>query len=174
MSILTGDQIRREIQLGAIVIDPFRPEAIGPNSINLRLGKRLLLYTDLNLDMKRDNATVEHEIGEGGVWLRPGNLYLCHTEEYTETHRHVPVIDGRSSVARLGISIHLTAGRGDVGFCGQFTLEITVVKPVVVYAGVEICQMTYHTVEGDVAPYSGKYLRSRGPVASRLWKDFTP
>lgn len=124
------------------------------------------------LDMKKDNPAHEFAIGPEGVILLPGRLYLGATVEYTETRGFVPCIEGRSSVGRLGMSIHLTAGFGDDGFCGTFTLEITVVHPLRVYAGVEVCQIKYDRLEGESTPYRGKYVGQRGPRASMLWKDF--
>ena len=95
------------------------------------------------------------------------------THEYTETHNTVPFLEGKSSVGRLGIDIHATAGKGDVGFCNYWTLEISVSLPVRVYAGMPIGQLIYFTVEGDVInPYktksSAKYnQRSPRPMESR-------
>lgn len=102
------------------------------------------------LDMSREPEVIDVVIPPDGIVLLPGILYLASTVEYTETLRHVPYLDGRSSVGRLGIGIHATAGRGDVGFRGHWTMEIWVVQPVRVFAGVRIGQLTYHTVSGAV------------------------
>ena len=104
-------------------------------------------------------------------------MYLGATLEYTETHRHVPFLEGKSSVGRLGIDIHATAGKGDVGFCNHWTLEISVARPVRVYAGMPIAQLIYFVVEGSVRiPYhrkrNAKYkVRSARPIESMMWKN---
>ncbi len=106
---------------------------------------------DDDIDMRVEPRTIDVLIRPSGIVLVPGVLYLGSTVEYTETHRHVPYLDGRSSVGRLGVSIHVTAGRGDVGFCNHWTMELWVVQPVRVYPDIQIGQLTYHTVLGDVS-----------------------
>lgn len=172
MAILTGPEIVSEVISGKIVIKPFNPEQVNPNSYNLRLGKKLLVYKNPVLDMRNEHETSELIIPDEGLYLNPGVLYLGETEEYTETHNHVPHIEGRSSVGRLGMQVHVTAGFGDIGFCGKWTLEITVVHPLKVYAGTEVCQIAYQTVSGVVSPYKGKYLGQKGVTPSYLFKDF--
>jgi len=125
------------------------------------------------LDMAVEEATVALEIPPGkGLVLWPGMLYLGHTLEYTETHGFVPCIEGRSSVGRLGMCVHATAGFGDVGFCGDFTLEMSMIHALRVYPGTAVCQLAYYPVEGETEDYRGKYQGQRGPKASRLWKEF--
>lgn len=167
-----------------IKISPFDPKQINPNSYDLRLGTELLVY-DLHavtqpgvLDCKRDNPTNRYVIPESGFVLMPGVLYLGTTIERTATHNLVPCIEGRSSLARLGCATHISAGWGDVGYGGEhgasWTLELTVVHPLRIYAGIRICQIAYTTVSKDHVVYSGKYNADRGPAASRLFKDFEP
>lgn len=184
MSMLTGPEILLQMEYGNIVIDPFDPKLLNPNSVNLRMGEELLTY-DANtshfaggpchpLDMKGEPAYTKVKIPPEGFVLYPGVLYIGHTLEYTETRMFVPCIEGRSSVARLGLCVHITAGFGDEGFCGQWTTEMTVVHPLRVYAGVPICQISYSTTTGEIKRYEGKYQGNRGPHPSRLWKDFLP
>jgi dCTP deaminase len=171
--ILSDSSILKAIDAGDIVIDPFDRMALGGNSYDVHLGPTLVTYARrfnlthrnhygdreaLPLDaMHMDRATDEHAIEAGGFVLEPSRLYLASTVEYTETHKHVPYLDGKSSIGRLGISIHETAGRGDVGFCGHWTLEIVVVQPIRVYAGMPIGQLTFHEVTGEILqPYKGK------------------
>lgn len=124
------------------------------------------------LDMKRNTPTCELDIPDYGLVLVPGRLYLGHTVEYTETHDCVPCIEGRSSIGRLGIAIHATAGFGDVGFCGTWTLEISVIEPVRIYPHVGFCQISYDTVEGEIRRYnSAKYQGQRTPKPSGLWRE---
>ncbi len=129
MSILTGKQIELEIKSGAIEIDPYDPELINPASVDLRLGDRYLQYIPKQLDARRKNETIDYLFPGDGVRLEPGKLYLMHTVERIRTDRFVTVIDGKSSVGRLGIVCHLTAGYGDLGYNGQYTLEVTAVQP---------------------------------------------
>ena len=170
--ILSGLEIAKKVAAGKeIIITPFDAGRIGPNSYDLRLADRLLVYEDDVLDMRTAARTREIVIPEEGFVLQPGKLYLGSTVEFTETHGYVPMLEGRSSLGRLGISIHVTAGFGDVGFRGNWTLEIHSLTKVRIYAGERICQIYYHKIEGDYVPYQGKYQGSEGVLASMKYKD---
>jgi dCTP deaminase len=170
--ILTGKEIEKRMG-GDIRIDPFDPKLLNPNSYNLRLHSDLLVYNDLPLDMKKDNRAESLVSPPEGLVLKPGTLYLGRTIEHTETRNLVPMLEGRSSVGRLGLFVHVTAGFGDVGFCGFWTLEMHCIHPIRIYAGVQICQVFYHSIEGAVTEYlSGKYQKNKGVQTSRLWMDF--
>ena len=171
--ILSGLEIKRQILSGNIGISPFDEKLLNPNSYNLRLHNELLSYTDDLLDMKKPQATHRRIIPEEGLILFPGKLYLGRTFEHTVTQNFVPMLEGRSSVGRLGLYIHVTAGFGDVGFCGYWTLEIQCVQPVKIYPMVEICQIYYHRIEGDFIPYGGgKYQDNLDIQPSLLYRDF--
>lgn len=171
MAILSSAAIRAAINRGDIVITPFDPVRLNPNSVNLTLAPVLRVYDGM-LDLRRKTPTRDILIPETGYTLSPGVLYLASTVEYTETRGYVPCLEGRSSWARLGVSIHRTAGFGDHGFCGTWTLEIDVVQPVTVYAGMPCCQIIYHTLEGRAdMPYRGRYQGQSGPTESRLHMD---
>ena len=175
--ILSDSRILEEIEKGTIVIDPYDRKNLGSNSYDVHLGKHLAIYKDQVLDAKKHN-TIEHfEIPEEGYIIHPGVLYLGVTLEYTETHAHVPFLEGKSSTGRLGIDIHATAGKGDVGFCNAWTLEISCVQPVRIYTGMPIGQLIYFPVDGEVvnkyntkanAKYTG---RTHLPVESMMWKN---
>ncbi len=175
--ILSDTQIQESITRGEIVVEPFRPECLGTNSYDVHLGKYLAVYVDHELDARKHNLIKYIEIGPEGFVLQPGTLYLGVTEEYTETHNAVPFLEGKSSVGRLGIDIHATAGKGDVGFCNTWTLEISCVQPVRVYAGMPIGQLIYFKVDGDIQNYyhrktNAKYnVRTDKPVESMMWKN---
>jgi len=175
--ILTDIEILKEIEKGTIVIEPYNPAKLGTNSYDVHLGKHLATYKDEVLDAKKHNEIEHFDIPEEGFVLQPGELYLGVTMEYTETHAHVPFLEGKSSTGRLGIDIHATAGKGDVGFCNTWTLEISVSKPVRVYAEMPIGQLIYFLVEGDVKNYynkkaNAKYnTRTIRPVESMMWKN---
>jgi len=125
------------------------------------------------IDAKKSNATEEIIIPEEGYILVPGVLYLGSTVEYTETHNIVPTIEGKSSIGRLGIDIHKTAGFGDLSFCGTWTLEITVTQPVKIYPYMRLAQIIYHEISGSVGKtYNGKYQGQHGIIASKAHEDF--
>ena len=175
--ILSDKRILEEIGKGTIKIEPYDRECLGSNSYDVHLGKYLARYINKELDAKKHN-TIEHfEIPEEGIVLQPHEFYLGVTEEYTETHTHVPFLEGKSSTGRLGIDIHATAGKGDVGFCGNWTLEISVKQPVKVYKGMPIGQLIYFPVEGDIEVSYDKKKNSKysnqpdKPVESMMWKN---
>lgn len=171
--ILSGLKISEEVKAGRIYISDFDEKRLNPNSYNLRLADEILEYNYPQLDMRHENAYIIAQIPESGFVMRPGKLYLARTMERTRTDCYVPMLEGRSSVGRLGIFIHATAGFGDVGFDGYWTLELSCVQPVRIYPGVEICQIYYHTIDGEYVPYkSGKYQGNHGVQPSMLWKDF--
>lgn len=170
--ILSGKEIHKHIG-GKIVIEPFDEKKLNPNSYNLTLADELLVYDQPVLDMKRPNPTSPLTIPEEGMVLQPHRLYLGRTEEYTKTEGYVPMLEGRSSTGRLGLFIHVTAGFGDVGFAGYWTLEIFCVQPIRIYPHVEICQIYYHDIDGEYEPYrSGKYQHNTGIQPSLMYRDF--
>jgi len=168
--ILSGKEIEKEIGKN-IYISDFNKKRINPNSYNLRLADELLIYDEEVLDMKKKNRTKKIKIPKEGFLLEPGKLYLARTAEKTKTNKYVPMLEGRSSVGRLGLSIHVTAGFGDVGFDGYWTLELWVVQPVIIYPGIEICQIYYNELKGDYDPYKSKYQNNKGIQASQIYKD---
>jgi dCTP deaminase len=170
--ILSGKEIKNRLNKD-IVIDPFNDKQVGPNSYNLRLHHELVMYDESVLDLKKEHKVKTVLIPQEGLVLEPGKLYLGRTVEYTKTEKLVPMIEGRSSIGRLGLFIHITAGFGDVGFRGFWTLEIFCVQPIRIYAGVEICQIFYHTIEGEYVNYaSSKYQNNQGIQPSLLYKEF--
>src|ERR1022692_1286780 len=195
MAKLSGPEIVRQLDLGNIVIDPCDAGKVGPNSYDLHLGRKLLVYNisgghygrhgayrpavvmwkdiphgNRILDARKDNPTIELEIPDEGMLFLPGVLYLGHTVEYTETRGFVPCIETTSSAARLGVTAIDNAGFGDDGFCGDWTLEISVRHEIMLYAGMPIAQIYYDTVVGESKTYEGNYQGQRGPKPSRMWK----
>lgn len=176
--ILSDTDILNAIEQGEIVIEPYRRESLGSNSYDVHLGPWLATYDNEVLDARVHNTISTFRIPEEGFVLEPHRFYLGSTLEYTESHKHVPFLEGKSSVGRLGIDIHATAGKGDVGFCNHWTLEISVKQPIRVYAGMPVGQLIYFTTGTDVAvPYnqkgSAKYNeRTDRPVESMMWKNF--
>lgn len=172
--VLSGLEIKR--RLGSdIVIEPFDEARLNPNSYNLTLHDELMVYEEVVLDMRRANRVRRMSIPPEGLVLQPNQLYLGRTAERTETHNLVPMIEGRSSIGRLGLFVHVTAGFGDVGFCGYWTLEMFAVQPVQIYAGVAICQIFYHDIHGPFAEYcSDKYQHNSDIQPSLLFKELSP
>lgn len=172
--ILSGLEIKRHLG-GDIVIDPFDPARLNPNSYNLSLHDEMMVYEELVLDMRKANRVRRIGIPPEGLVLQPNQLFLGRTVERTETHNLVPMIEGRSSIGRLGLFVHVTAGFGDVGFRGFWTLEMFAVQPVRIYAGVSICQIFYHDLRGDHAEYcSDKYQNNTDIQPSLLFKELNP
>jgi len=175
--ILSDIEIKKCIERKEIVIEPYDPACLGTNSYDVHIGKYLAVYKDEILDAKKHNTIEEIIIPEEGFVIQPGTLYLGVTEEYTETHTTVPFLEGKSSVGRLGIDIHATAGKGDVGFCNTWTLEISCVHPVRIYAGMPVGQLIYFKVDGEIENYYNKKKNAkyneRGirPVESMMWKN---
>ena len=196
--ILTDLAIREAVDKGEIEIDPFDAKQLNPASYDLRLGEGVAVYDawvytsaeesqpncgqhlsaygpDPVMDPRREPRLTRFTIEPDGFVLRPGVGYLMHTAERIATKRFVPVLDGKSSLARLFVSVHATAVYGDAGFDGQYTLEVTVTHPIVVFAGMRIAQIRFHTMHGEVGKlYSGNYTgeTSKGAVASRAYKQF--
>ncbi len=172
--ILSGPEIQTRLG-GDISIEPFSESLLNPNSYNLTLHDELLIYEEVVLDMREPNRVRRIKIPPEGLVLNPSQLYLGRTAERTETHNLVPMIEGRSSIGRLGLFVHVTAGFGDVGFCGYWTLEMFAVQPVRIYAGVPICQIFYHELKGEHVDYqSNKYQNNHDIQPSLLHKELNP
>lgn len=175
--ILTDQEILNYMEKGLIKVEPFNLSCLGTNSYDVHLGTTLGLYESDILDAKSHNKIRTFEIPAEGFVLMPDQFYLGVTHEYTETLAHVPFLEGKSSVGRLGIDIHATAGKGDVGFCNHWTLEISVKKPVRVYPLMPIGQIIYFETKGEVLnaynkKASAKYnTKTAFPVESMMFKN---
>jgi len=168
--ILSGNTIKDNLGT-KIIIEPFNKEQLNPHSYNLRLHNTLLIYDEKILDMKKENKTKRVIIPKDGIILEPQKLYLGRTEEYIKTDYYAPMLEGRSSTGRLGIFVHVSSGFGNVGSSGYWTLEIVCVQPVRIYAGVEICQIFFETIEGKPYPYKTQYEGS-DIHPSKFYKEF--
>jgi len=170
--ILTGEEIRKQVEKGRIHITPFSRENLNPNSYNFRLGETLKIYKNDVLDAKMKNEYYEVTIPEEGYTLMPNQLYLGHTIEEMGSDYYAPTMQARSSVGRLGLYIYLNSGLGDIGFKKQWTLELHVIHPLRVYPGMKVGQMLFWKPEGVISLYQGKYKDSVGPQTSQIWQDF--
>jgi len=169
--ILTGHEILREVEGGRIWIAPFDAACVQPNSYDFRLGRTLLQYTADILDVRLENPCKQFEIPDEGYVLQPDHLYLGHTTEVMGSDTYVPIIRGRSSIARLGLFVHVTADLIDIGSRNQWTLQLHAVQPVRIYPGMLIGQVTFWCVQGKISLYRGKYQSSMGPWPSRSYLD---
>jgi len=170
--ILTGPEIADNWRRGRIIIDPFVPEHCNPNSYNFRLADTLRVYDEFPLDPKRPNHYVELQIPPEGFVLEPCRLYLGATMEILGSEHYAPTYAARSSVARLGLFINLSASLGDIGFIGQWTLQLFTMHPLRIYAGMRIGQMMWWQPQGRIELYRGKYQGSQGPQSTLIHKDF--
>lgn len=180
--ILTDTANRAAIERGEIEITPYNDACVGTNSYDVHIGDKLVMYdlsvTDGVIDVKNPPPMVLLHIPEDGFVLMPNHLYLGVTLEHTYTPNHVPIMHGKSSLARLGIEAHVCAGFGDVGFAGYWTLELRVVYPTRIYAGMKIAQIAFHAVQGEVGMSydkkpSAKYSNQPNqPVASKFHENF--
>ena len=174
--ILSGAAIDAAVAAKKIEIDPYDARQLNPASYDLTLGDEIRTYEFGSIhNVKDEPATVLHKFDPlYGFVLRPGTGYLMHTRERIRTDIFVPVLDGKSSIGRLFVKVHETAGFGDPGFDGQYTLEVTTLYPIRLFARMRIAQMRFHVVEGEMAKYQGNYVgdAARGPVASRAWRQF--
>ena len=175
--ILTDKEILEAMEKGYIGIAPFAMKHLGANSYDVHLSEHIAIYKDKTLDAKRDNKIVRGIIKPMGVVLKPNILYLCSTIEETTTLAHIPIIDGRSSVGRLGINIHATASTGNIGFKGHWTLEVTVAQPVRVYPGMPIGKILFMNSSGDcLRNYDERNSKYQNqdimPQASKLFLNF--
>ena len=187
--MLTASKILKEIKAGNIGIDPFNIDQLNPNSYNVRLNNKLLIYSYSNQTYKTSTNDIKWItkqcpldpnnpetlktkpilIEENGYILEPGVLYLGSTKETISSDKYISAIDGRSSIGRLGVSIHSTAGFGDIGFSGTYTLEISVIQPVIIYPDMLIGQVYFTEPNGDIDfLYNGRYQNQSGAVESRI------
>lgn len=204
MSVLVDSEIRRAHEQGKIIIEPWSDKALGTNSYDVHLHPVLRVYKpeyehvrrvegykrvenghprdvvlsdEIPLDVRVKRETVDIVIPEEGFVLQPNELYLASTVEYTESLAHLPILNGRSSIGRYGLSIHVTAGTGDIGFRGHWTMELFVIKPLRIYPRLKIGQLLwFHVNEQPEVPYDlkqgAKYNnRDPLPMASQLHQE---
>lgn len=185
--ILSDRTIREQLAAGRIVIDPLDDSCIQPSSVDLRLDRLFRVFLNHTMpviDVKQnlEDLTRLVEIGEGDAFiLHPGEFVLGSTAESVGLPDDlVARIEGKSSLGRLGLLIHSTAGFVDAGFSGHITLELSNVAnlPITLYPGMKIGQVSFlqMTTPADV-PYGSskvgsKYQGQRGPTPSRYWENF--
>lgn len=154
--ILSGKEIKKRLGTD-IIIEPFNEECVNPNSYNVTLANELFIYEESMIDVKVMPKTKKIIIPEEGIVLEPNKLYIGRTNEYTETYNLVPMIEGRSSLGRLGIFTHASAGFGDVGYKGSWSVQLFSIHPVKIYPNMRIAQLYYLEILGEHDHYSSKY-----------------
>jgi dCTP deaminase len=170
--ILSDSEIMKRLSSGDLTITPFNPSNLNPNSYDLTLAPKLLMYSDPILDVKSKATTYSIDIPDGGLVLKPGEVYIGSVNEHTSAPDLVGVVYGKSSLGRLGLVPHVCAGFVDNGYSGKLTLELAVIRPIRIYANMRICQIAYSTIKGELSFYQGKYQNAVGPEASKSHKDF--
>ena len=170
--MLSNDAIKDEITRKSIAVDNSLNN-IEENFINVTLGNSIKVYDAPFLDVTEDTPTKEIIIPEDGLILKPNELYIGRTTEFTKTYGFVPVLTGKEELAAVGMEIHVTAGFGDNGFEGTWTLEIVCANPTIVYPGMPIGQIYYYPLIGNASiEYRGKYFRQIDPTSSRLYREY--
>jgi dCTP deaminase len=164
--ILTKEAIEDSvIKTRKIHIEPFKADYLGPNSYDVHLQPILKVYDrgSFPLDLKAMPPTQSIRIPNSGYVLQPNQLYLGATIETVGSDFFVPMLEGCSSLGRAGLNIHATAGFGDLGFLGTWTLELSVVEPVRIYPRMRIGQMFFLVPFGFIERYQGRYLLQNEP-----------
>jgi dCTP deaminase len=185
--VLSDRDIRAEIAAGRIVIDPFTPEAIQPSSVDLHLDRRFRVFRNSRypfIDVRADQPELTELVeisGDDPFILHPGEFVLGSTLERVELPNDlVARLEGKSSLGRLGLLIHSTAGYVDPGWEGNLTLELSNVAnlPITLYDGMKIGQISFQRLSspaevayGD-ARIGSKYRGQRDPTASLYHRDF--
>jgi len=180
--------IREEIEKGRIVIDPFDPSSMQPASVDVHLDKKLLVFrtwrNPFYIDVKQDTSDLTEAVEippDKPFYLHPGEFVLASTvESITLPDNIVARLEGKSSLGRLGLLIHSTAGYVDPGWSGHLTLELSNVAklPITIYYGMKIGQISFLRLTSPVEkPYGSpglgsKYQGDRGPTPSRYFQDF--
>lgn len=170
--ILTGVSITEEFNRHRINIQPFDPDHISTNSYDLTLGHKFIRYTGDIIDPAKPNEYEEFEVGPEGLTLKKGDFALGHSQEIIGSNHFVPIIHAKSSIARLGLFVHVTADLIDIGSHGNVTFQLHSTLPVKIYPGMRIGQVSFWQPKGDIELYKGKYQGSQGPRASEVYKDF--
>ncbi|OWT33284.1 dCTP deaminase [Methanobrevibacter sp. 87.7] len=190
MAILSDKDLKEYINNGKIVIDPLKDqEQIQPSSVDMRLGDEFKVFRVIRkpyIDPKDDDdlASYMESItvnNDDAFIIHPGEFALATTYEYVKVPDDlVARVEGRSSMGRLGVTMHVTAGYIDPGFEGKITLEISNIgaMPVALYPGQRVCQLVFETMTNPAEkPYghpdrNSKYMGQKSPESSRIKYDY--
>ena len=167
--ILTGSEIKRNVTLGRIVIEPFNENQINPNSYNYRLGETYIeINNDTMIDLKSSQRKMQiHTLPDKGIIFSPNRIYLCNTYETIGSEHYVTSLIGKSSMGRLGVFLQLSADLGHQGEIHKWTLEIKPIIPIKVYPHMIIGQVTFWKTLGSYTKSNGYYKKFDMPKESR-------
>lgn len=184
---LSDKTILREMEDGNIIITPFNRNHLNPNSVDLTLNKmykvpdwekHIEVYGYTGFDCKKENFFKEAEMTEEGMVLMPNQLYLYCCNEKIGCKRNIrATIMGKSSLGRLGLFVHVTAGFVDTGFVGSLVLEMVATVPIRIYPNQKICQIEFVRVEGGFTEtydqkQGSKYMNQQGVQSSKMEHNF--
>ncbi len=169
--ILSGPEIRRQVEDGAITVTPFQSEHLNPNSIDLTLGDTILRYRDAIIDPRVEPEVVEIRVPPEGLLLEPMSFCLGSSREIVGSTEFVPMVHAKSSTARAGLFVHVTADLIDIGSLGTVTFQLFSTLALRVYPDMRIAQMTFWKPQGKITLYAGKYQGSSGPRKSMIFMD---
>lgn len=169
--ILSGPEIQRQIETEAITVSPFDPDHINPNSIDLTLDDTILQYRNQVIDPRVEQEVIEIKVPEEGLLLEPMSFRLGSSREIVGSTEYVPMVHAKSSTARAGLFVHVTADLIDIGSVGSITFQLFSTLPLMVYPGMRIAQMSFWKPMGEITLYSGKYQHSKGPMKSMIFRD---
>ena len=156
--ILTGNEIRKQLKQGNIIIRPFFDSQINPNSYNYRIGEELI---DLEINK-------QIKIPKEGYVLKPHITYLASTYETLGSTKYAMSLIGRSSIGRLGLFLQVSANLGHTGSCHKWTLELVSTKPFRIYPNMVIGQISFWVNKGRIDPYLKGYSKYDSPKRSKL------
>lgn len=174
--MLTGSEIIRAHARDMIYLGgPLNLNRVGPNSYDIMIGETLTTYVaDKPMDPRNQDTfvTKQEVIPETGYLLQPNKLYLIPTEHEIGSDCYIPIMTGRSSLGRSGVSVHQEAGFGDIGFRGIWTLQVTTVFPYIIYPHMKMAQIYFITPYGDINKwYNGKYQNSKTESSTKIFND---
>jgi dCTP deaminase len=185
--LLSDRDLGTEIKNGELALSPFEPELIQPSSIDVRLDRLFRvfnnhLYTHIDPAVRQDDLTAQVEVADGQPFvLHPGEFVLASTYEVvTLGHQLAGRLEGKSSLGRLGLLTHSTAGFIDPGFSGHVTLELSNVAnlPITLWPGMKIGQLCIFRLSSPAehpygsAVYGSRYQHQRGPTPSRSYQNW--
>ena len=170
--ILTGREIEKQVAKNRIRIFPFDSRKITTNSYDLKLGTNILKYTSKIIDPTRKSNFEIIKIPQEGLLMKKGDFLLGSTDEKVGSNFYVPIIHAKSSIARMGLFIHITADIIDIGSFGNLTLQMFATLPIRLYPNMLIAQVSFWVPRGKIILYNGKYQGSDGPMPSLGYMDF--
>lgn len=173
--ILSGDEIKKQVKNGNLVISPFVESQINPNSYNYRIGTTYIeIPGDDIIDSKKGCSNYKlKKIPSNGLLLKKGNLYICNTLEKIGSDKYVTSLIGKSSMGRLGLFIQTSADLGHQGQIHKWTLELRCTKDTIIYPNMVIGQISFWNTHGQAFSSNAYYTHFDVPTPSKgIGNDF--